>query len=95
MKGALLCPACVPSLVGSFGVTGGSARISDLFSLRTLTWKQVAGSVSLSDRLLPHTSSLLTMSHAVGIGRATGPMDANTNTIPVEGEKPWGLFLTC
>lgn len=33
------------------------------------------------------------MSHAVGVGRATEPMGANTNTIPVEGEKPMGVIF--
>lgn len=33
------------------------------------------------------------MSHAVGVGRATGTMDANTNTIPLEGEESMGVIF--
>lgn len=33
------------------------------------------------------------MSHAVGVGRAAEIMDANTNTIPVEGDEPMGVIF--
>jgi hypothetical protein len=33
------------------------------------------------------------MSHAVDVGRARGSTDANTNTIPVEGEEPIGVIF--
>lgn len=33
------------------------------------------------------------MSHAMEVGRPTGTTDANTNTIPVEGEEPMGAIF--
>lgn len=33
------------------------------------------------------------MSHAAGVGRVTGTTDANTNTIPVEGEESVGVIF--